>query len=53
MRGRALDKGRVAIGAPLSLGVHRLDISCPTFCCGFLCGFQFAVSVIFIWLLLQ
>ena len=52
-RGRSVDKGRVAICAPISLGFQPYTWQGYTFCCGFLCGIQFAVSVTFLWLIFQ
>ena len=52
-RGRSVEKGSVAIRAPISLGFQPYTWQGYTFCCGFLCGIQFAVSVTFLWLLFQ
>ena len=52
-RGRSVEKGRVAIAAPLALGARPVHLPCGTFCCGVLCGIQFTISVLFVWLLPQ
>ena len=51
-RGRAIDKGRVAVAAPLQLGLP-LSGQCGTFFCGVICGIQFTITLLFIWLLVQ
>ena len=51
-RGRAVDKGRTAVASPLQLGFPVYN-SCGIFLCGVICGIQFTISVLFLWLIVQ
>ena len=53
-RGRAIDKGRTAVSAPLALGVTvQFSHRCGIFICGFLCGIQVTILILFAWLIFQ